>query len=103
MVLAFSFERARKGRTGPSWHNRNEPAAERRSNPCDQQPRSGAEPGTSLASGVDWLVSGGHQRTGVSPSDSLLHLTKGGESNAMLRQSIHSTASPKLSVIVYPC
>jgi len=36
-----------------------------------------------MASGVDWLVSVGHPRTGASPSDSpYLGLTKGGESIA---------------------
>ena len=52
--------------------------------PWPSPPRSGAEPRaeTSLVSGVDGLVSGGHLRTGVIPSESFFCLTKGGESNA---------------------
>jgi hypothetical protein len=50
-----------------------------------------------MASGVDWLVSVGHPRTGVSPSDSpYLGLTKGGESIAFTCSTKSSCATRNL-------
>src|SRR5437764_5918711 len=74
MSFLFLVEKAGKGRSCPFWHNQNKPAAKRLSNPCEsnrEAARSHAQV-TSMASGVDWLVSGGHPTTGVSPSDSPL-------------------------------